>query len=136
MKTFQFSIKTPVESVINENVVEVSVDTDTGRMCVLAGHADLTGSILFSKVKIVLEHGEKEFFIKNGVMHIDRKNNATSILCMRCDTIEEITTASIEEYLAFVTQQLANKESLSEYQVSFLEKESFALRKQKEVLKK
>lgn len=135
MNSFHLSIKTPLHDVVEQDVTELQINTETGRMCVLAGHAALTGSVLFSRAKVVSEKDESEYFVKNGMLYIDPKNNEVSLLCMKCDKVNEITLTSTEDYLKFIAEKLKDKSDLSGYQIQFLEKESFALKKQIDTMK-
>lgn len=132
MKTFKLSIRTPLTTAFSEEVSEFHVDTETGRMVVLPGHADLTGSVIFSKVVIKFGDTVAKYFIKNGILNVDRHHNSVELLCMAADEASDVTLTSVQEYLDMIGEKLENHDSLSDYHIIFLKKEHFALKKQLE----
>lgn len=130
MKTFNLTIRTPLTTAFNQEVNEFQIDTETGRMVVLPGHTDLIGSVVFSKVVIKFGDTVAKYYIKNGVLNVDRHHNSVEVLCMSADETSDVSLTSIQDYLAMINKKLDNHESLSEYQIIFLKKEHFALKKQ------
>lgn len=136
MKTFKLVIRTPLQTAFSKEVSEFHVDTETGRMVVLPGHTDLTGSVVFSKVVIKFEDTIDKYFIKNGILNVDRHNNSVELLAMSSDEASDVTLTSVQEYLDMISDKLEQHESLSDYQIIFLKKEHFALKKQLDVMGK
>ena len=134
MKTFQLSIKTPVETILEVEAKELRINTESGRMCILPGHAALTGYVMFSKMMVIFEKTTEEFFVKNGILFVDQNENSVQLLCLSCEETSEVTLTTIEEYIKMVEKQIKEKKYESEYQLEFLKKEAFALTKQKETM--
>jgi F0F1-type ATP synthase epsilon subunit len=130
MKTFKLAIRTPLRTAFSKEVSEFHIDTETGRMVVLPGHTDLTAAVLFSKVVIKFGDTIDKYFIKNGILNVDRHNNSVELLCLSADEASDVTLTSVQDYLDMISQKLDNHESLSDYQIIFLKKEHFALKKQ------
>lgn len=135
MTSFHFTLRTPLETVLKVDAQSVTLDTETGRMVVLPGHASLTGTLTFSKVTVVYDNKTDFFYVKNGTLFIGRQQGSVELLCMTCDLEKEMNRASVEQYLALVKEKLQNKESLGDYQLKFLEREKFALEQQVKVVK-
>lgn len=135
MHSFHFTLRTPTDTILDGEAQSLQVDTETGRMVVLPGHAALTGTVLFSKVVIV--HGDKtdSYYVKNGILFVGKQQNTVELLCMTCDHTSQLNRASVEQYLATIKERLKDKQSLGEYQLKFLEREKFALEEQVKVVK-
>jgi len=130
MKTFNLTVRTPLKNVYEGTASELQIDTQTGRMSVLPGHADLTASVVFSRIKLRHENVEEQYFVKSGVLHVGVKEGSVELLCLSCDQIKDVEITTVEKYLSFVKEKLKNKEDLNDYQLRFLKDESFALEKQ------
>ncbi len=135
MNSFHFSIKTPLETVMKVDAQSVSLDTETGNMMVLPGHASLTASVGFSKVVVVYGERTDTFYVKNGTLFIGQQQNVVELLCMSCDLESQMNRESAEQYLALIKEKLKNHESLGDYQLKFLEREQFVLEQQVRTLK-
>lgn len=134
MKTFELIIKTPTSEAVHEAATELHVDTEGGRIVILPGHASLTGSVAFSRVLVREENKEMEFFVKNGVVYTELGTNKVQLLCMSYEETSETSLQSAQDYLDTIKKLLENKESLSAYQIGYLDKEQVALTKQVDLL--
>lgn len=133
-KTFKLTIKTPLETVFENDVNSLTVDTEEGRMVVLPHHTSLIGKIKFSNIIIGFNQQIKEFSIRRGFLNVSNENNSTEILCIHCEQTQTLTYTSVEGYLKFLEKELSS-ENLNPYQLQFLENEKFAVIKQLEKIK-
>lgn len=133
--TFQLVIKTPLETVLDEKVKSLVVDTEEGKMMVLPHHTSLVGSISYSS--IIISYGDqiKEFSLRNGFINIDNQANRTEITCIHCEKSQTVTFTNVEKYLNFLEGELKS-DKLNSYQLEFLENEKFAVVKQLENINK
>lgn len=127
-KTFLLNIRTPEQRPFTGQVETVTVDTEElGRMQVLPRHASLTGTIIFSPVKVKLPEGEEDFLIRRGVIMVSNEYNATTILALSCEKSSEVSFKTVEEYLQLIEEKLQKHEDLTPYQLTHLQKEKIAL---------
>jgi len=136
-KTFRLSIKTPLETILDEDVKSLIIDTEEGKMMVLPHHSALVGSISFSNIIIHMENNStmKEFSVRNGFLSIDNDLNQTDVFCINCEKTQTLTYTSVEDYLKFLQNELGS-DKLNPYQLEYLENEKFAVVKQLKTLKK
>jgi F0F1-type ATP synthase epsilon subunit len=132
--TFNLTIKTPVAEAVHEEVKELHLDTEQGRIAILPGHASLTGSVVFSKILVRSHDTEKEFFIQDGIIYTEVGSNTVELLCMSYEEVHEVTESSVDEYINMIKVKLERHEDLNDYQISTLHGEKVALEKKKELL--
>lgn len=131
MNNFKLNLKTPVKTYFSEDAYSVAVTTSAGRITILPGHIDLTGNILFSDV--IIKHGdvENEFFVRNGVIHVDKKLNTVEVLCMSIKERSEIDCSDIENYIQWIDDRLKHEgpegKVMNEYQYRFLDNEKVCM---------
>ncbi len=135
MKTFNLTIRSPEKQVFSGKVESLTFDAEDGRMQILAHHASMTGVILFSKLIAKGENVEDEFIARRGIFLFDNAKNEANLLCLYCELSAEIDHKTALEYLKFISDKLANHESLSEYQIKYLEGEKFAVERQVKLTK-
>ncbi len=135
MKTFNLTIRSPEKEVFSGKVESLTFDAEDGRMQILAHHASITGVILFSKLVAKSEDREESFIARRGIFLFDNEKNEANLLCLYCELTGEIDHKTALEYLKFISDKLANHESLSEYQIKYLEGEKFAVEKQVKLTK-
>jgi len=128
-KTFRLTIKTPLETVFDNDVKSLVVDTDEGKMMVLPHHTSLVGNIKFSNIIVSINDQIKEYSIRRGFINISNDNNNTEILCIHCEQTQTLTYTSVETYLNFLSKEL-EADNLNPYQLQFLGDEKFAVIKQ------
>lgn len=130
MNTFHLSIRTPEKEVFKGKVSSLTFDADDGRLQVMAGHASMTAVLTFSSIAIKTEERDEEFIARRGIFLFDNRKNEATMLCLICDLKSEIDHKTALEYLRFISEKLANHESLSDYQIKYLEGEKFAVERQ------
>jgi F0F1-type ATP synthase epsilon subunit len=131
-KSFKLVVRTPEAEVEDRDVQSIKVTTEGGEMMVLPGHADLSGSILFSRLEVKGEGFEESYMVRRGLIFVDREKNRTTIMAYSCDKVEDVDFTSVEEYLKMVNERLAAGEELSDFQLSYLEGEKLAVTRQLE----
>lgn len=130
MHHFVFTLRTPEFNLFEGKVVSVALTTEGGDLQIFANHASLTGSILFSTIKVMEDHKEEIFLARNGIVSFDNVNNKASLLAMYCEKRSEMNIQTAKEYLRFIVDRLAKGESLSEFQIHHLEGEKVAIEEQ------
>lgn len=136
MSEFQLIIRTPDKDVFEGKVSSLSFNTEVGRVQILAHHANFTTTLLFSPIKVEdpVDNRDQNFLARNGIFSFDHKKNEALLLCMYCEEQSEISYQTTEEYLKFLTAELA-KGDLSDFQVKFLKGERLAVEKQMKLAK-
>lgn len=120
-------IRTPEgEYFTQERVRCLDVTTETGALQILPGHADLHASITFSPVRIETEDRTETFIVQQGFLLVKQETNEAHILAYRVEKRSEISKETASEYMQRLLEALQNKESLSEYELSFLDNERLA----------
>lgn len=131
MKSFVFSILGPEQDHFHGDLLAVSFHAEDGAMQIKAHHASITGSILFSRVRLQdAESHEEVYVIRDGIFLFDQKTNSGRILALSIEKESEMDLSSIEEYLAFLEHELGKGTDLSEYQVKYLNGEKLAVEHQ------
>lgn len=130
MNLFNLIIRTPEKEVFSGEVQSLTFDAEDGRMQILPKHASITATLGFSSISIKTEDREEEFFARRGIFLFDNRKNSGVLLCLTCELKSEMDHISARDYLAFIQEKLAKRESLSEYQVKYLEGEKFAVERQ------
>lgn len=137
MTEFHLTIRTPDRDVFDSKVTSFSFNTETGRVQVLAHHANFTATMQFSTLT-VQDPGDatdKTYLARSGIFSFDHKKNEALLLCMYCEETSEVTYKTAEEYLIFLTAEL-KKGDLSEFQVVALKGEKLAVEKQVKTFEK
>lgn len=136
MSEFKLTIRTPDKDVFEGNVSSLSFNTEVGRVQILAHHANFTTTLLFSPVKVEdpVDNRDQNFLARNGIFSFDHKKNEALLLCMYCEEQSEVSYQTTEQYLQFLTAELA-KGDLSDFQVLFLKGEKLAVEKQMKLAK-
>jgi F0F1-type ATP synthase epsilon subunit len=132
MKKLFLTIRTPLETTFENDIKELKIDTDAGRMVILPGHAPLTSTVTFSKIVVVTDGGSTEYFVKRGTLSVSLASQTIDLMCMTCEEVKEVSLQTIDEYIDLIQEKLANKESLTEYQIQYLQDEKIAFEKQKQ----
>lgn len=133
--TFHLTIRTPDENIFDGSVISVRLMSELGTMTVLAKHASLTATVLFSPVYIKTEHTEEEFMARRGILYISNEENKAVLLCLAAPKKMEMSYTTAEEYLKFIEKKLSKGENLSEFQLVHLKTEKMAVERQMEQLK-
>lgn len=136
MSEFHLTIRTPDKEVFDGKVTSLSFNTEYGRVQILAHHANFTTTLQFSPVKIEdpMDNRDQNFMARNGIFSFDHKKNEALMLCMYCEEQSEVSYQTTEEYLKFLTAELA-KGDLSDFQVLHLKGEKLAVEKQMKATK-
>ncbi len=130
MTPFSFSIRTPEETTYKNEVEWVTLSTEMGQLQLMAHHASLTGTILFSTVIAKEEKKEEQFLVRNGMVLFNNKTNTAMLLALYAERKSEISHQTAKEYLAFIEKQLREGKDLSEFQILYLEGEKLAIEQQ------
>lgn len=136
MSEFHLTIRTPDKDLFSGKVSALSFNTETGRVQILAHHANFTTTLLFSSVKVEdpVDNRDQTFLARNGFFHFDHKKNEALLLCLYCEEQSQVSYQSTEEYLHFLKTEL-EKGDLSDFQVLYLKGEKLAVEKQIKALK-
>lgn len=132
--TFKFTIRTPQAEVTSQDVESVYVTTEDGDMMLMPDHASFSGVVSFSP--IILRNGEQEhsFVAKRGVLFFSNLRNEATLLASQCDKKEDLNYEGLKGYLQLIEEKLksGDTDSLSDFQMKFLEGERLALVQQME----
>lgn len=134
--TLQLTVRTPEAGIIEQEVNSLKVMTEGGELEIFPQHASLTGSILFGKLDVRTEEGEKEYLVQRGVLFVSVESNSVQLLCYSCKEMQDIEYKTAKEYLDFIEEKLKAGEDLNEFQFQYLEKEKIAMVQQISVLEK
>lgn len=134
--TFHFTLKTPKETLYDGEISKLTLSTEHGEMQIMAHHASLTGTIMFSPVRIDDQKIEDIFLVRNGTVLFNNKTNSAMILALYGERRTEITHQTAKEYLEFIEKELREGRDLSEYQILYMEGEKLAIEQQLEVNQK
>lgn len=133
MERFKLILRTPEQDVFDAEVLSVDFGSEGGDMQVFAGHASTTTTVLFSPVIIETDPGVHiTYMVRRGLFLFDNEANEASLLALSCEAQSELSEQSIKEYMATLNEQLEKGESLSQFQVKYLEGEKLAVEKQLE----
>lgn len=132
--TFKFTIRTPEDEVASKEVESVYATTEAGDMMLLPEHASFSGVVSFSP--IVLKDGDHEetYIAKRGVLFFSNNRNEATLLASECHEKEALDYEGLKEYLQLIEEKLksGDTESLSDFQMKFLEGERLAVVQQME----
>ncbi|KKP36475.1 hypothetical protein A2483_03105 [Candidatus Peregrinibacteria bacterium RIFOXYC2_FULL_33_13] len=125
---FKLTIRTPEKEIFNDEINSVYLSTEEmGIMGVYSRHASLTGTILFSPIRISMKNSEENFVTRRGIFMMDNKENHARILCLSCEQRNEISYQSVKEYLNYIEELMRKGKNLNQYQFKFLASEKIAL---------
>lgn len=96
MSTFHLTIRTPDAELFTGDVSSFNVATETGYIQVLAHHANFTGTVQFSPVKVENEKGAETYLVRNGIFYFDHKKNAASLLALYCEEQSQVSYQTTE----------------------------------------
>lgn len=130
-KHFNLTIRTPQDNILAKKVVSIYFTAEGGDMMVLAHHANFMTTLQFSRVIVVDEQGTEEtYMLRNGLFIFDNKTNTGRMLALYAEHISEVSQQTIEEYLAFLDEQLAKGSDLSQFQLVYLNREKLGVQQQ------
>ncbi|MEK7146247.1 MAG: hypothetical protein AAB802_03610 [Patescibacteria group bacterium] len=130
-KTFKLSIRTPQENILEKQVVSIYFANEEGDLMVLAHHANYMTTLQFSRVIVVDEKGNEETYMaRNGLFIFDNKTNTGRMLALYAEHTHHVSSQTIQEYLAFLNEQLVKGEDLSQFQLVYLHREKLGVEKQ------
>lgn len=127
-------VLTPDAEAFSDEAQSVSLMTESGALQIFPGHASLQGSILFSPLRIEMADRQEDFVVQRGFLFINQEKDEVKIQVYRCEKQEEMSYASIKEYLEFLLQSLSNPEALGAYHLRHLEDERLATQTRLDVL--
>lgn len=137
MKQFKLIIRTPDEKVFeSDEVSEVNLNTEMGPMTIYAGHASLSGSILFSRLSVKTQGQEDQYLTRRGTVFVDNEKNQATILVLSCEKKATIVFEKLEEYLGYINNLIESGGDLSQVKLRYLEKEKLAVEEQVAEMKK
>ena len=129
--TFPITIRTPEKTLFEDEIKAIRVTTDGGDIELMANHASLTGTLLFSHVVVVDSEGNHlNFLARNGAILFDNDHNRAALLALYCEEKSEVSEKSAKEYADFIEEQLKEGHKLSEFQLLYLEGERLAVKQQ------
>lgn len=134
MQQLSLIIQTPDHVAFEGAVDSVSLVTELGEMEIFSNHADLVGTILFSRVVVHIGKHEEDFFARLGMVFVDNTENTVRILAQYCVKVKEFDHLSIKEYRQFVQDKLQSREGLNGLQITHLEESELSLKAMSEAL--
>jgi len=135
MTNFHLTIRTPDKDVFTGDISSLSFNAEDGRLQVLAHHANFVTTLQFSSLKLTSESKEITYVARNGMFTFDHAKNSALLLCLYCEEQSEVNYQTVEEYLTYLTGELAKGGELSDYQVLYLQGEKLAVEKQVKLAK-
>ena len=130
MKTFKLTVRTPEKEVFTGDAVSIRLRAEEGQLQLFANHASITASVLFTRVIIDTPDKEEVFIARRGMFAFDNKTNSATLLAFYCEEEEQLDTQTAQDYLKFIEEQIAKGEDLSQFQLTYLEDERLAVKKQ------
>jgi F0F1-type ATP synthase epsilon subunit len=127
--SFKLILKTPWVSLSEGEIDAAKLSTLTGELEILPEHTSLIGIIDFSKLQVRDGDTVHEYYVRSGALQVANGGKEVRILAQDIGKEGEMHMASLEEYLAFITEKLSERD-LSDYQIRFLESERLGLEKQ------
>lgn len=128
----QFVLRTPEKTCFDGPIERLSGATELGELQVYPGHAAMTATISFSRLKIEKGEHVETFMVRQGFLHTDPDANRTEVVCLVCSKLNEMDVKSLREYREFILQKLEKHEDLNQYQVKHLTESQAAVEKQLE----
>ena len=119
-ETFHLLIQTPDSTLFNGEANSLAIETENGQLEILPHHAHLISTVVFASPRVRVGVTDMMFAVRNGSVYFDTENNTCRVLVSWGQKREEIVHESIVQYLAFVEEKLANKESLNMFQLKYL----------------
>lgn len=136
MAEFKFTLRTPENELLDAKVLSLTVMTEGGEMQLLAHHASLTASVVFSPLKVEFTDGKEELFmVRNGMLLFDNQANTSTLLALYAEPRAEVMKHTVEEYMAFIKKELSEGKELSAFQIKYLEGEQVAVEAQLQSMK-
>ena len=129
-KTYKFTIQTPEGQAFSDRIISVELRADNGQMQVMAHHASILATVLFSKVEIETKDAVETYIVRKGLFNFENKTNEANLLCIYAQKEEEMDITHAKDYLKFIEEQMAAGKDLSQFQLTYLEGEKLAIEKQ------
>lgn len=130
-ESFKLIIRTPEQTILDDQVKMLHLATEGGEIEVYANHSSLTATIAFSPVEVQTNHDKDEsYMVRNGVFLFDNETNTAAILALHCEHKSEVSHQTIKEYADFIESELAKGKELSDFQILYLKGEKLAVEQQ------
>lgn len=133
--TFKLSIHTPKGSAFEGEAESLTIQTDDGQIQIFSGHLALASTLTFSRTEVVTGQIRREFLLRQGLVSVKDGGSMVSVLALDAESVETAQVETLEEYLAFISEKMKNKESLSGFQVRYLEDQLESVKKMVEVVR-
>jgi F0F1-type ATP synthase epsilon subunit len=130
-KTFTLSIETPEGTLLDKaEVTSVQFKAEDGGIQVLANHTSIMTSIKYTNFEVTIDKDSSENYLcRNGIFTFNQGENSGKLIAEYCQPKLQVSAENMHSYLEFIDEQLANKGSLSQIQLVYLENEKFAVEK-------
>lgn len=116
-QSIQFNIVTPERKVYSNEVLEVTVPTETGYLTILPNHIPLVGIVKTGELRIKLSDGSTHpFAVSSGILEVQPSSKVV-ILADRSELASEIDLARAEE--AYKRAEQAMKATHDEADVDY-----------------
>lgn len=120
-------IRTPEGDIFHQDgISSLELFSELGAMQILPGHASLQAAIRFSPLQVTTSSTNEHFVIQQGFLFIDQQKDEALILVYRAEKRAEVKYDTAKQYLEHVLQALQQRQSLSEYELTFLDAERLA----------
>ncbi len=129
-RPFKLAIRTPEGEFFAGDVTSIRINTEGGQVKMLAKHATIAATVVFSPVWVEADDSTEEFFVRRGVIFFDNIRNEATLLVNYCTRKAEMSRQTVEEYLKFIEERLTSGEKLSGFEIGFLEGEKLAVKMQ------
>jgi len=109
-KTLQLKLVTPVKTVLEEDVEQVTVNTEDGEITILPNHAPLVS--IARPGEMIIKHGgtRRGLSVAGGV--IEMFNNTLLILADTAEHADEIELERAEKKAAELAEELSSQEQM------------------------
>ena len=135
--TFNLTVRTPEQQVLKlDNALSVQLNSETGQMEIMAGHATTVGTILFTTMKVTTPESANDYVVQRGMVFVSQEKKEVQVLAYQCQKIQDVEYKSAKEYLEFVEERLKAGDDLNDYQLKYLENEKIAMVQQMKKLEK
>lgn len=115
-KPFHVSVVSPVKSLFEGEVVQISATAETGELGILANHTPVMASLKPGQVRLELDSGEEEvIYVSGGFIEVQPKQ--TIILADEAERAEKLDEEAIAAAKAKAEAAMAGKGTLDDVQI-------------------
>lgn len=120
-ESFTLTITSPLGKAYSGQAICLTLQSDDGEIQILPGHTGLLSTFTASRLEIFEQQKRQEFILHQGLIKVSQDGTKVEIAAMAAEPVESVRIESLEEYIKFVEKSMENRESLSGFQIRYLE---------------